>query len=382
MLLERLRSSTGRATPLRIGILLDSPVLARWSAEVVGQIQQSNFARLELLVYNMEARITHAPAQPKPIWRKLIDTALDAKRRKTFAFDVYQRLDARKTPPPELNPFAPVDCSERFADIARMEVMPLTKRFVHRFPPEAVADIRARNLDVLVRFGFNILRGDILTAARHGVWSYHHGDNDCYRGGPAYFWEVYEGNPLSGAILQVLTEELDGGKVLCKGMFATEPGLSQTRNRVQPYWGASTFLLQKLLELHEHGWEYLEQRSVPPAPYRGRKKIYVRPTNGEMLRWLAPEILKRSYRLPMRRPVALHWRMAYRTTRAGLLDSAGAPGLEGFRWLESPPPGTSMPTRFCWRWTARSGCFSKTTITPRGWEVWPVRSGGGRVWVR
>jgi hypothetical protein len=42
------------------------------------------------------------------------------------------------------------------------------------------------------------------------VWSYHHGDNEFYRGGPPHFWELYEKAPLSGVILQVLTEELDG----------------------------------------------------------------------------------------------------------------------------------------------------------------------------
>ena len=102
---------------------------------------------------------------------------------------------------------------------------PIRKRFVHRFPADAIEYIRGKELDVLIRFGFNILRGEILTAARCGVWSYHHGDNDYYRGGPAYFWEVYESNPISGVILQVLTEQLDAGKVLYKGLFATHPGV-------------------------------------------------------------------------------------------------------------------------------------------------------------
>ena len=37
------------------------------------------------------------------------------------------------------------------------------------------------------------LRGEI---ARHGVWSYHHGDNRFYRGGPPGFWEVMEDQPV------------------------------------------------------------------------------------------------------------------------------------------------------------------------------------------
>lgn len=91
---------------------------------------------------------------------------------------------------------------------------PIGRRLVQRLPVDAVERIRQKQLDVLIRFGFNILRGEILTAAKHGVWSYNHGDGDYYRGGPAHFWEVYEGNPISGAMLQVPTEELAAGTVL------------------------------------------------------------------------------------------------------------------------------------------------------------------------
>ncbi len=56
--------------------------------------------------------------------------------------------------------------------------------YEHRFPPEAVERIRAADLDVLLRFGFNIIRAQILETARYGVWSYHHGDNREYRGQP------------------------------------------------------------------------------------------------------------------------------------------------------------------------------------------------------
>jgi len=174
----------------------------------------------------------------------------------------------------------------------------------------------------MIRFGFNILRGDILTVARYGIWSYHHGDNDFYRGGPAYFWEVYEGNPISGAILQVLTEELDAGKVLCKGFFATRPGLSHVRNRVQPYWGASTFIIQKLRELQQYGWEHLERNIVKPSPYMGRKKIYRAPTNWGILRWLGPLLQQ--------------WMLAIRVGAPPIVSSSSAPDLGSFRWIRPP----------------------------------------------
>ena len=289
---DRYLESPSKAPPLRIGLLADTPVLLACFAEMLGHIQASNFARLEMVVYNGDEPGREQAAQPhKSMVRKAADTLRDKKRRRRLLYTLYERWD-RKQVAESQDPLRPVDCSEMLRGVDSLTVTPITKRFVHRFPPEAIERIREKNLDVLIRFGFNILRGEILQSARYGVWSYHHGDNDFYRGGPPYFWEVYEGNPTSGTILQVLTEELDGGHVLCKGYFATQLGISCARNRVEPYWGSSTFLIQKLQQLHGGGWERVESEMVPPAPYRGKTKIYTAPTNWQMVRWLAPALLR------------------------------------------------------------------------------------------
>ena len=49
--------------PLRIGILLDSPKLSAFFARIIEDIQKSNFARIELLVYRK--RTVPVP-QPQP----------------------------------------------------------------------------------------------------------------------------------------------------------------------------------------------------------------------------------------------------------------------------------------------------------------------------
>jgi hypothetical protein len=330
------RHSQASKPALRIGLLLDTPVLPRCFAEVVDHIIQSDFASLELLVFNADAQ--PQARQPRPARgtaRKAIDALTDRERREHLLYALYQRWDRRNVTPSD-DPLAPTDCTERFGQVEPFSVQPITKRFVHRFPPDAIERIRGKQLDVLIRFGFNILRGEILTASRYGVWSYHHGDNDYYRGGPAYFWEMVEGNPISGAILQVLTEQLDAGRVLYRGHFATYPGMSHARNRVQPYWGASTFMIHKLRELHERGWEHVEKNAVPPAPYLGKKKIYVAPKNVDMLRWLAPLMIRKAWRRLVRRPVIQHWRLAIREGAPALATSGTTPDLNGFRWIEAP----------------------------------------------
>ena len=92
---------------------------------------------------------------------------------------------------------------------------------VYRYEEEDIKRIKELNLDLLVRGGSGILRGDILDACPNGVISFHHADNEINRGGPPGFWEVYERNSRTGFIIQRLKNELDGGDILYKGFIST-----------------------------------------------------------------------------------------------------------------------------------------------------------------
>ncbi len=90
------------------------------------------------------------------------------------------------------------------------------------YDQKSVDEIKQLNLDIIIRGGSGILKGEILNSAKFGVISFHHGDNLVNRGGPSGFWEVYEKNPKTGFTIQILDEQLDGGKVLKRGNFRTE----------------------------------------------------------------------------------------------------------------------------------------------------------------
>src|SRR5262249_34576803 len=156
--------------------LLDDMMLKRLFAEVVRDIRRSNFATLELLVLNRAGR----PAEKQPrrrsfagrVWKVIREPQL----RRALGWDVYTRLDER-CHATEDDPLALEDGRELLAGLETLRVTPIANRFAHRFPEEAVAAVRAKDLHVLLRFGFNLLQGDILKAARYGVWSFHYGDN-------------------------------------------------------------------------------------------------------------------------------------------------------------------------------------------------------------
>src|ERR1700686_4300333 len=141
MLSSLYRQSESGRPPLRIGLLIDSAKLPSCFAEVVDNILQSDFACLELLVLNAaEQEKATVPVPKRSLFRKVIDLLLNNQRRRTFLFDLYQRWDRRNIVPTE-DPHAVVDCSARLEHMASISVTPIGRRFVHRFPVDAVERI-------------------------------------------------------------------------------------------------------------------------------------------------------------------------------------------------------------------------------------------------
>jgi hypothetical protein len=140
------------------------------------------------------------------------------------------------------------------------------------------------DLDVVNRLGFRILRGEVLNCAKYGIWSYHHGDNRINRGGPAGFWEVIDGHPQTGSVLQILNEDLDGGTVLYRSYSQTDRVFVH-RNKNNFYWKTLSFLPRILEELYTSGEDLflskIKQENQHPIFYS--EKIYKTPQNLEFI---------------------------------------------------------------------------------------------------
>ncbi|MCZ6815558.1 MAG: hypothetical protein O7F76_02535, partial [Planctomycetota bacterium] len=189
--------------------MLDSTTVPAWINRIIEDIRDSDFLHLSLYIIN---------AERKP--RRSLFTRI-RRRLPTILYVLYSRLDRYLFKQPR-DAFEQVEVFVPPHTIDTIRVVPVRRAFEHRFEQCDVEAVRSRNLDVILRFGFNIIRGEILDAAKYGIWSYHHGDNAEYRGVPAFFWEMQENNPVSGTLLQQLTEELDGGNVIYRSYASTD----------------------------------------------------------------------------------------------------------------------------------------------------------------
>lgn len=288
------------ARKLRVGVLLDSLTVPAWASTLIRQIVGSDCAEIVLVAVNA-AEHSRRSAIGK-LWR----------HRHLLLYLGYTALD-RKLFPVTPDAFEPTDVAPLLADVPQLPVVPVEKKFSDVFSDEAVEAIRGADLDVIIRLGFRILRGEILTAARCGVWSYHHGDASRYRGGPPGFWEVMEGNPVTGSTLQILTEDLDDGLVLATSYAGTDP-TSVRRNTNGYFWKTAALIPRKLTELHRLGTdEFLRQvRAKNDVPKGYSRPLYRPPTNaqfvGPLVRHCARAVARKATNFMFRD----RWELRYR----------------------------------------------------------------------
>lgn len=203
-------------TRLRFGLLCDGSVLSAWQRSVLQDLAAGGDADLAVVVLN---RAEGPPSRTG---------GLERLREPTAMWDIYNNVwVARRSAA-----VRPVDCSDLWDGVEQMSVTPEpVGRYRTRFPRMDVERLAGLELDFLLRFGFGILTGDILQVAAHGVWSFHHDDEREIRGGPPSFWEVYDGRPTTGVLLQRLTEELDAGVPLLRWILQDRSALLSTQSR-------------------------------------------------------------------------------------------------------------------------------------------------------
>jgi hypothetical protein len=324
--------------PVRLALLLDGLTQPAWVAHVLREIVAGGWGAPVLVILNAGAG---GPTEPRgdstPSGGVLARLRGYWQRRRMLPYVAYERFDQRRYRVAN-DPNAPVDIAEMLDGVPVVRVAPRQTKFCDYFPDESVTAIAAHDVDVALRFGFRILKGRALGIARHGIWSFHHGDNTVNRGGPPGLWEVLDGATVTGAVLQRLTEELDGGQVIARS-FARTQVMSLRVNRANYYWQAASLLVDAVRRLQTTGSP--EQPPVHPVAEGWSaygERLYVAPRPREVARLMgrwAGRLLRSKLR-----HLSSHeqWFLAYRFAPEGSGD-ADVPDGSPFRFKELMPPG-------------------------------------------
>jgi len=240
---------------LDFGIMCSGPEFHDWQAECIRNLRQMKDVNLKLLIIDDSNSSDTSGLSGK------ISTIKEYKNR-TSAKDAINKtawwLYRKPFDAPPCK--SKVDVSTELEPIDRIACDVKEEGFSQYFYEDDLSDIREYNLDFVLRMGFGIIRGEILEVPKYGVWSYHHDDERKYRGGPPCFWEIYHGDPVSGAILQRLTDRLDGGIILKRGFFGTQRRYQDNLNNV--YYGTTEWPAQVATDILNGNADYVDH---PPT---------------------------------------------------------------------------------------------------------------------
>lgn len=188
---------------MNFGILCNGDIFQQWQADAIKLLINEGHS-CKLLIVNAN------PVPTQNFSEKLIHYPY-SKALCRFWFRFMIKPEAKKE----------INLSGIFTDMPRIACLTTTKGISEYFDSNDIDKIEKHNLDFILRFGFGIIKGEILESAKYGVWSYHHDDDKKYRGVPTGFWEIMYGDAVNAAILQQLTNKIDSGIILHKAWFAT-----------------------------------------------------------------------------------------------------------------------------------------------------------------
>jgi hypothetical protein len=196
---------------LRVGVLLERAAIAAWQHRCLAELNFGPAARVVAVAWLRGA--------PLPLAGGL-------------ALRAYERVDRAVFQTPR-DPLAPADASELLAGVPAIEAAAVPRADGFALAPEAIAALRAQELDVLLQLGGGgPLVGDVLDVARLGLWSFAHEDLERRRI-PPFFAEMVSGEPVSEA--RLVARSGAGERVLLRAVGSTNPN-SLHRNRVGALW--------------------------------------------------------------------------------------------------------------------------------------------------
>jgi hypothetical protein len=276
---------------LKIGLLLDDYNIPAWSYKMIKNIIESDFAVIKLVVLNanpINLQKNNISSKRHNYYGQIISglfrEGLEA---------LYRNLIERHTFLPDAN--KTVDCNPLLNNFPTIKVRTNRKGKVDYFSHADILKIKGCQIDILVKCGFGVLKGDILKAAKHGVWFCQHSDIAINRGGPPGFWESMQSWPETGSALIILTEDIDNYKVLYKAYSCTEI-FSVKDNKSNYYWKTLSFMTRMMEELYTSGekkfFEKIEDNNKHPMFYS--EKLYTKPSNFELSKLILNKIKEKT----------------------------------------------------------------------------------------
>ena len=134
--------------------------------------------------------------------------------------------------------------------------------------PEAVAYLKALDLDVIVLFGVGLVKSDVLSAARLGAINVHRGLTQHHRGLDSDLWAIFESHfDQIGVTIHAVDQDFDTGHILAQEIVpvAAEDAIYHLRYKTTVC--ATRLVLGVLAEMEATGGQISGTPLAEPGSY-------------------------------------------------------------------------------------------------------------------
>jgi hypothetical protein len=286
---------------LKVGIVLDSYKVTKWIEKIISQINLSTYIKATILIFNQE------PSNKKV-------THLSKVNSYNNLYTLYSKLDYKH--------YSTKIQKNAFAKINLKSYLDENFKYIHFIKPEFnkvcqqdLDSLRNENLDVILHFGNKETIKDLSKVAKYGVWFYPHDHfEEGYFKESNFFNAMFERKQPLVTSLNILMDGQDKSTIIYKSNSpVSSDSLFFNCNSV--YWKTSEFIMRRLNDLYERGFEYIVSDSETDPISIIKEGNYI-PKNSKVIKLLYRFLLEKI----KSRFFYEQWIIAYKTTKRNKED--------------------------------------------------------------
>ena len=220
---------------VKVGLLMESFSISSWQFKMLENIINSKFAEISVTI----------------ILNKKRDEVPQNKGKKFSLFNIYYKID-RKLFKVQPDATKQKDAQKLLSNTSIINAEYFLDENQIVIKDEILSKINKANLDVIITLLHQRVGGDLLKAAKLGVWGYKFGEHDIDFPEANGFFEVMTREGTTRSILFKMGNSVSEDLLLYESYCFTN-NRSVHRNINKVYWKSLSFVLRKLKELYQIG---------------------------------------------------------------------------------------------------------------------------------
>jgi len=257
---------------IRFGILCTGFSLQAWQAETIKKLLAKSNLKLELLIFDVSQNATPPNTNSSQLFWKIYQRFYI--KRKSKAFKIVNLSSTLKNA-------TTISCKTEVDENGNQH-----------FNPSDIKKVKDHQLDFILNFNYQKPNGDILDAAKFGVWTFDFGQSSLCNYSPPCFWEIYHQNLVTGAFLKKLSNDAGSEIILKQGFLKTEVAYAKNIDNI--HFEASRWPLLLCADIENDHDEIF--RNVTPI---SGENAQLKPSNAQMIKFFLTQFklyLKKGYK--------------------------------------------------------------------------------------